>query len=155
MVFLDIFAKCDGNSVSSATTAMEDESLEVNYDQNPTKLYKLIEAQRWSPVLAEIAHNPDSTKVWVVRHDKKDNDNTGSIRWRMLPLHAAVVFNAPDPVMCMLIDAYPDAARQFDDRRMTPVSRILYCIYHSTNISYYIVQPNLSIYYLLTTTSLQ
>ena len=54
--------------------------------------------------------------VWVVR---KEPD--GRLRWRLLPLHAAVIFNAPPPVVDALIRVFPLGATLKDDQGMLPL----------------------------------
>ena len=43
------------------------------------------------------------------------------LRWRMLPLHAAVLFNAPVDLIQALLKAYPDACSKYDDQGMLPL----------------------------------
>lgn len=54
--------------------------------------------------------------TWVVR---KERD--GRLRWRLLPLHAAVIFHSPLPLIESLLLAYPDAPRCKDDQGMLPL----------------------------------
>ena len=53
---------------------------------------------------------------WVVR---KERD--GRLRWRLLPLHAALIFNAPVTVVEILLRAFPAAATLKDDQGMLPL----------------------------------
>lgn len=119
---------------------------ECDYDRAPTVLYKTIERRSWDDVLKLLmdvdsdsddddrksnqnSHLQDkkskkksrrSTKqeasVWVVR---KERD--GRLRWRLLPLHAALIFNAPLSVIEALLKVFPAAATLKDDQGMLPL----------------------------------
>lgn len=119
MVFFDVFGankSAEELSVTSPPIAKPN-SRGVNYDDKPTVLYNLIEKQKWPLVLERNSNFPDEAKIWVYRIDEKKN----SLRWRMLPLHAAIIFGANDEVIKALIESFPDAVKMCDDRRMLPV----------------------------------
>ena len=52
---------------------------------------------------------------------KKDANNKNDIRWKILPLHSAIVLHAPIELIEALIDAYPQGLRKGDDRNMLPL----------------------------------
>ena len=54
--------------------------------------------------------------TWTIRK-RKD----GSVKWRILPLHAAALFGAPVSVMTPLVTAFPSAAKLRDDRENLPL----------------------------------
>jgi len=82
------------------------QSIECDYDVNPTKLFLLLQEKRW----AEAAKHCDTHQVdaatWISR---KEED--GRLRWRLLPLHAAIIFKAPADVIEGLLRSYPRGAR--------------------------------------------
>ncbi|KAL3809669.1 hypothetical protein ACHAXA_004220 [Cyclostephanos tholiformis] len=55
-------------------------------------------------------------RTWIVRRER-----TGVLRWRMLPLHAALAFNAPFDVVLRLYHLYPGAIRCRNDQGMLPL----------------------------------
>ena len=55
-------------------------------------------------------------RTWIVRRER-----TGMLRWRMLPLHAALVFHAPFEVVLRLYHLYPGAIRCRNDQGMLPL----------------------------------
>jgi len=60
-------------------------------------------------------------------------ESNGKLRWRMLPLHAALMFQAPFGVVEALLEAHPAAAAAKDDQGMLPLHLALRN-FGSTNI---------------------
>ena len=100
-------------------------------DASPTRLYALIEKRQWDDaltLLANLEHYAALTQAskWVVRREEGGTDiaaETGGqrrVRWRLLPLHAALIFRGPLAIIEALLRAYPGAARCRDDQGMTP-----------------------------------
>jgi hypothetical protein len=54
--------------------------------------------------------------MWVVRKELN-----GRLKWRILPLHAAIIFRAPHQVIDVIVQCHPIAARQKDDQGMIPL----------------------------------
>ena len=54
--------------------------------------------------------------MWMVR-----KESNGRLKWRILPLHAAILFRAPHSVIDVLLQCYPISARQKDDQGMIPL----------------------------------
>ena len=90
---------------------------EADYDKNPTKLFVLVNKKRWDEALTHLKNKPSESSVWIY----KTHTDTNNIRWRLLPLHAALVFKAPDPLIQALIQANPSGAGEPDDRGLTPL----------------------------------
>jgi len=88
-----------------------------NYDGGVSMLYSLLESSSWEMVVTRCRTFPTEVRTWIVRHEKKTND----IRWKLLPLHAAVIFKAPAFVVRTFIDSYPEAVMLSDDQRMLPL----------------------------------
>ena len=59
----------------------------------------------------------DEVQRWIVKRDKQTND----IKWRILPLHASILFQAPKNVVKAIIQAYPQAVKEKDDKGMLPL----------------------------------
>lgn len=100
---------------------------EVDYDMNPTLLYKFIEYKEWGESLERCKYAPDEASTWVVRYEEEsDGDSVSSVmtktlRWRMLPIHVAIIFNAPLKLVTALSKAYPTGINSTDDRKMLPI----------------------------------
>lgn len=129
---------------SSSNTASHDLLLECDYETSPTKLYQAIEAKEWEDVLyfletstwknsgiwptcgtpwlfsdtqSSEASAPIQAKTWVTAID----ESTEKVRWCQLPLHAAITFGAPLPVIQQLLLVYPPSARCADDHDLLPL----------------------------------
>ena len=126
-------------------TKDDDEEDERDYDYNPTRLFAFIQQQAWPMVLTQLQHHPHEAKVWVFRkarpekapnvHDADENkealtvqhsslvvhDGKVRFRWRLLPLHAAIVLGAPSKIIQEIIRAYPDGAKKSDELGSLPV----------------------------------
>eukprot|EP00523_Entomoneis_sp_CCMP467_P015044 CAMPEP_0168775842 /NCGR_PEP_ID=MMETSP0725-20121227/5725_1 /TAXON_ID=265536 /ORGANISM="Amphiprora sp., Strain CCMP467" /LENGTH=553 /DNA_ID=CAMNT_0008825493 /DNA_START=58 /DNA_END=1722 /DNA_ORIENTATION=- len=132
------------HGLSNKTPVLE----ECDYDKTCTALYKAIEAKKWEFVIQLVEDAEDQSSdaeadddnssgddgiiehdnilsrprprreaaIWVVR---KERD--GRLRWRLLPLHAALIFNAPLPVVEILLRTFPEASTMKDDQGMLPL----------------------------------
>lgn len=89
-----------------------------DYDVKPTELYQAIEAKEWDFALVKLKEDPEQASVWIIR---KESNNTEKIRWKMLPMHAAVIFKAPAKLIKALIAAFPPCIKMVDDIGMTPL----------------------------------
>ena len=138
-----------------------------NYDENPTPLYKAMEAHQWGAAARFLktgvwpghffgdAQTPkEQAKTWVHRyddtkHELRDDDghdikiegsavfhksaaerarlnalrrkNLRVLRWKQLPLHAALIFMAPPSITKQIIELFPYALRCADDKGMLPL----------------------------------
>ena len=93
-----------------------EDTLECDFDTDPTMLYALIHKKEWQDATEHAKTMPEEAKYWVSRKEKD-----GTLRWRLLPLHAAIVFKAPEAVVESLIAAYPKGAQCKDDQGMLPL----------------------------------
>lgn len=119
----------------SASTSM----LECDYDLDPTYLYQAIEAKQWHHVKTATKADDAITQgsTWVVRKEKD-----GKLRWRLLPLHAAIIFGAPMETIELLLNLNPAAAQCKDDQGMLPA----HLAFRNPNINWEIVEELLSAY---------
>jgi len=90
---------------------------EVNYDEAPTELYKLIEAKDWDGASTRVESHPYEAKTWVSRREL----TTKKLRWRLLPIHACCIFRAPLGLIEGLIDIYRDGPQMKDDQGMLAI----------------------------------
>lgn len=89
---------------------------ECDYDRDPSPLYKAVETKDWDRVLELAEDNPLLASTWVLRKEKD-----GQLRWRLLPLHAAIIFQAPYTVIETLLTSFPQSAMCKDDQGMLPL----------------------------------
>eukprot|EP00566_Odontella_aurita_P007700 CAMPEP_0113539094 /NCGR_PEP_ID=MMETSP0015_2-20120614/7732_1 /TAXON_ID=2838 /ORGANISM="Odontella" /LENGTH=684 /DNA_ID=CAMNT_0000438745 /DNA_START=81 /DNA_END=2135 /DNA_ORIENTATION=- /assembly_acc=CAM_ASM_000160 len=94
---------------------------EVDYDVNVTSLYKNLESRHWDKSIEFLENESDESilaacSTWVLRKEKN-----GKLRWRLLPIHGAIMFGAPLHVVESLLEAFPYGARCKDDQGMLPL----------------------------------
>lgn len=122
---------------------------EVDFDVNPTGVYVAVHTRQWELACERVKMYPCEAATWVVRYcstaeeDTKDLgeivlEGSGSLsshlggggevttgqraqRWRMLPLHASLLFNGHIEVVQALINANPKACAAADDQGMLPL----------------------------------
>ena len=87
-----------------------------DYDHSVTELYEMLESSDWEKACSRCRTHPEDVRTWVSRRD-----TNGSIRWKLLPLHAAVIFQAPLPVIEVLLNEHPISAAKRDDQGMLPI----------------------------------
>mmetsp|Transcript_8690 Transcript_8690/g.16400 ORF Transcript_8690/g.16400 Transcript_8690/m.16400 type:complete len:713 (-) Transcript_8690:265-2403(-) len=92
------------------------QTFECDFDENPTKLYLSIQGKQWEEAISRAKAYPQESKTWVSRYEA-----SGTLRWRLLPLHAAIIFKATEETILSLILSYPRAARHKDDQGMLPI----------------------------------
>lgn len=105
------------HSFRSANKISSLEKLEVSYDAGATQLFIFLQEKQWTKALNQAEKNNHEAWTWVSRQDIE----TGHLRWRMLPLHAAFIFGADDEVVKTLLSLYPRATSQRDDQGMLPI----------------------------------
>eukprot|EP00978_Attheya_sp_CCMP212_P031032 scaffold115953_cov51-Attheya_sp.AAC.3 len=102
---------------------------DCDYDTNCSRLYKMLEDRKWEeaadlldpddfeePVIPQMSSALIQARKWVVRREAN-----GKLRWRMLPIHAAVLFGAPHHVVEAILKVNPRGALLKDDRGMLPL----------------------------------
>lgn len=87
-----------------------------DYDTNATVLYELLESSTWERARARCKSHPEEVRTWIIRKDK-----SLSVRWKLLPLHAAIIFQSPNFLVSALLDQYPAAVSKKDDQGMLPL----------------------------------
>jgi len=87
-----------------------------DYDRSVTQLYEMLESSQWKNACSRCHTHPEEAHTWVVRRDAN-----GNTRWKLLPLHAAVIFQAPLSLIEDLLRIYPTAAAKRDDQGILPL----------------------------------
>jgi hypothetical protein len=105
-----------GGSTFSRALSPGRTRFECDYDANPTELYLAIQRKDWRGAEAICTTDPHDATTWVARRE-----TDGKLRWRLLPLHAAIIFRAPLPTIKALVEVHPDAAACKDDQGMLPI----------------------------------
>jgi len=131
-------SKDASEALAAATTTPETETAEVeneekkvnevNYDVNPSLLYKFIEYKDWKEAIGRCEIAPQEASAWVFRYEEHDDDDIyygekpeKTVRWRMLPIHCAIIFGAPLGTIKAITDANPEGTTSADDRKMLPI----------------------------------
>jgi len=83
---------------------------------NPTKLCTYIENNQWNDAVRRCQQYPEEAFTWVYRYEADKG-----LRWRILPIHAALVLKSDESVIMALLQSYPDGARMKDDNTMLPL----------------------------------
>jgi hypothetical protein len=132
----DVFAPTadddDDDDDEKSTDSTVDEALECDYDRDCTALYLQIEKRNFSGVekflkdgfwpgafFADTLLPSDQAMTWVTRFE--DGDETKNVKWSQLPLHLAIVVDAPAKVVVSLVELYPQGVRCTDDQHMLPL----------------------------------
>ena len=93
------------------------DEMDVDYDINPTMLYKYIEGKDWDKAAARALSHPHEANTWVSRYEVGDSTK---LRWRLLPIHATCIFRSPVSLIETLISSFPDGVQMKDDQGMLP-----------------------------------
>ena len=98
---------------ASSTTSLE---MECDYDKSVTQLYEMLESSKWEEACARCQTHPEEVHTWVARRDAN-----GDLRWKLLPLHAAIIFEAPLSLIEELLSTHPLAVAKRDDQGILPL----------------------------------
>lgn len=113
------------NEKVSQTKPAVETTREVDYDTYPTALIQLIERKQWEQAITRCSEFPQEASTWMCRlqevKGKSDKSKEDEVRWRILPIHSAIVLHAPVEMIEALIEAYPEGLRKGDDRKMLPL----------------------------------
>ena len=99
---------------------------EVDFVTNPTQTFLRISHRLWDMAATQLASHPSEARIWIIsRYDDDEQAGlAGTIKWRNLPLHMAVM-HAPHPAPLRtiqgLIDAYPHACRLRNAEKNLPL----------------------------------
>eukprot|EP00804_Cyclotella_cryptica_P021840 CCRYP_000821-RA/>CCRYP_000821-RA protein AED:0.01 eAED:0.01 QI:142/1/1/1/0/0/2/582/663 len=111
--------------LSIGTTGKEwfdPEATECDYDKSPTDLFQALEAREFEYAFEMYEQTNEQftkdCKTWVIA---KGLQKGQQLRFRALPLHAAIVFDAPDELIIKILRAYPKATRGRDVKGRLPI----------------------------------
>jgi hypothetical protein len=79
-------------------------------------LNDLIIQRHWISAWIRLQQCPHEAAEWLIRTSKK-----GTIIYRKLPLHIALRLQAPERFLRDLINAFPEALHQVDEKNLTPL----------------------------------
>lgn len=101
---------------TSSALVVHGSKFECDYDQNPTAIFLNLQKKEWEAAAKKADESVEEARTWVSRKEKG-----GKLRWRLLPIHAAIIFKAPENVVETLLAAYPKGAQSKDDQGMLPL----------------------------------
>jgi hypothetical protein len=119
----DILIKMMEDLKINLNTMAANTSREVDYDATPTVLIKLIERKMWKQAINRCEDYPEEASTWMCRLQevKEQSGEQKDVKWKILPIHSAIILHSPVEVIETLIDAYPQGLRKGDDRKMLPL----------------------------------
>ena len=109
-----------------------DETVEcVDFDVNPTQLFRAIYDGDWETALKRLQSNPEEASVWVARYNTQ-SDEKKIFRWRLLPLHLCIALNGnnddDDVIAQDQTDAPDDEKEGKEDEKQPPPRTLLAAI---------------------------
>lgn len=111
--------------------SLNTESEEILRDaKRKTILFGYLQQRKWAEAFKRVRYHPEEAKMWV---------NSGlcpslPTKWKVLPLHAAIILGAPVGFICELLDSYPNAVTEKDLKGSLPIhlSALALSTYHSS-----------------------
>jgi len=109
-------------------------TFQSDYNVDCTPMFKAIESEDWKSLLiflttgkwgssvmpfsSHMEDRPasDQARTWMICRAKN-----GNVEWRQLPLHAAISYRAPLPIIQKLVELYYDGLRSADDDGNLPL----------------------------------
>lgn len=109
---------CAGEEENATETENDELTVdeERDFDKDPTILYAMVQKKLWKEAVERAKGYPEEASIWVSRREKD-----GRLRWRLLPLHAAIVFKAPEDLVEALLTAFSKGSEAKDDQGMLPL----------------------------------
>ena len=83
------------------------------YNKDVTQFYRYIESKKWNDAIKLLEVHPYEASIWVFRYEI-----TGELRWRLTPLHAAIIYSAPFKVIAAVLKVNSELAQKKDDQGM-------------------------------------
>eukprot|EP00523_Entomoneis_sp_CCMP467_P018588 CAMPEP_0168815190 /NCGR_PEP_ID=MMETSP0726-20121227/6074_1 /TAXON_ID=265536 /ORGANISM="Amphiprora sp., Strain CCMP467" /LENGTH=737 /DNA_ID=CAMNT_0008867399 /DNA_START=157 /DNA_END=2370 /DNA_ORIENTATION=- len=125
----------DDDDIFSTISFHSTTAVHRDIDEQPTALIQHLYSKKWKAALDRIREAPEEAEIWVYRSKpenpkepkKEDNSNktdkskTKNTKWQLLPLHAALILDAPHAVVQALVQAAPLSVRAKDDQGSLPV----------------------------------
>lgn len=130
-----LFDPCSGGEERKPISIASDDVTnltECDYDTDCTSLYIQIQNKNWSSVnqflltgywsggiFADRDPPAKQATTWVTKYCRKEKKK--KVVWTQLPIHAAIIYGAPEGVIKCLIAISKATLRCADDRRMLPL----------------------------------
>jgi len=96
--------------------------LEVDFDSNPSALMSAIVECDWETVVNLCRNDPNQAEIWNHRFAEADVEGASKkLAWRVLPVHAAITYQAPVEAFVAILAAYPAGAKLADDKGRLPL----------------------------------
>eukprot|EP00590_Aulacoseira_subarctica_P009910 CAMPEP_0172417296 /NCGR_PEP_ID=MMETSP1064-20121228/3826_1 /TAXON_ID=202472 /ORGANISM="Aulacoseira subarctica , Strain CCAP 1002/5" /LENGTH=231 /DNA_ID=CAMNT_0013155547 /DNA_START=20 /DNA_END=715 /DNA_ORIENTATION=- len=95
----------------------------ISYDLGPNELFQSIEAKQWDFAIEACKESAPQAEQWHFRFQ----DKSDKLRWKALPIHAAMIHGAPVTVIEALIRAYPKGIEEPDDQGLLPLHLAFRC----------------------------
>jgi len=86
-----------------------------------TKLYQTITNHDWETVVELCFLNRDQARIWVNHDDNYSLNSNNNKKLRLLPIHAAMMHEAPLKVAAALLMAFPEAVQEVDCHGRLPL----------------------------------
>lgn len=93
---------------------------ECDFDVNPTALFRALYGKQWEAAEILVKMQPKEAGTWISRRQMDEELGVHVLRWRLLPIHCAIIYDAPESLLEQLMDAYPAGALATDDQGMLP-----------------------------------
>jgi hypothetical protein len=87
-----------------------------DYDVEKGELFYHLENKNWSEAALVARRCPEQASYWISRRNLD-----GSLRWRMLPIHSAIIYDAPPDTLQSICAAFPEGIQAQDDRGVHPL----------------------------------
>ena len=87
-----------------------------DFDSCPTELYLSLMRKDWDAAKERCKECPEEASIPIYRKEQ-----SGKLRWKLLPIHACVIFGATPETLDVLLSTFPEGARQVDDQGMVPL----------------------------------
>jgi hypothetical protein len=123
-------------SFSDSNESLDDKSHTLDCDyRDATPLFRAIEQEDWkgillflttgkwskSPLASSYGHMQSPSPELQARTWVTSTDNHGDVKWSQLPIHAAISYLAPLPVIQKLFELHPEGIRSADDTGNLPL----------------------------------
>lgn len=104
---------CDYKDVTPLFKAIEDEDWK--------NVLVFLTTEKWGGTLSSFAHMQSPSPEIQARTWVSSTDNKGNLQWSQLPIHAAISYMAPLPVVQKLVELHPSGLRSTDDTGNLPL----------------------------------
>ena len=114
------------NSTNDTTCNAMTDDYETHY-KNVTPLFMFIQQSMWDQVIKTCIKYPEEASTWIFRYE---DDDTGTVKWKRLPIHEACIQNANEGVINALLIAYHAGVSEKDGNGRLPLHHA--CVHSSS-----------------------